>query len=559
VESAGVNGEDGKDKEWIEPGPWPDRVRRGADIPAEAASAAAAQAGTSRHDDQDQATDPDTAAITTCRHLAGTLFPWDITRALELALLKTFCLPSISGLLSRSGEFEQRPRKRYDDTGLMVAELLRHGPTSPAGAAVITRMNRIHGAFAISDRDYLYVLSTFVCEPIRWLARYGWRALSTEEEEALFRFWALVGGRMGIPAIPATLAELVAFNQAVEAEAFASAASNRRVADATLAMLLADWPAPLRPGLARVLGSLLSAPEAAALGWPEPPTALQTAVLLGLRLRSRMAGLAQWLRPPRGTRFYSERPNPTYGRSFQLEQLGPPARLEELNRPRWAGRQRRIGLTGGIASGKSSVARLLAERHGLPVLDADRFAREALAPGSPAARAVLEHYGERVRLKADEPPAGQLGDRGHRPDPSADTQSNAVIDRAVLGRIVFADALERRWLEELVHPLVRQRFSAELERLAEVPTLVLMVPLLFEAELESLCSEVWLVDCDEHQQLERLMARDQLSEAEARARIAAQWPLALKRALAERCINNRSDPQALKDAVLKALEGPRRA
>jgi len=416
-----------------------------------------------------------------------------------------------------------------------VAELLRHGPTSPAGAAVIARMNRIHGAFAISDRDYLYVLSTFVCEPIRWLARYGWRALSAEEEEALFHFWALVGERMGIPAIPATLADLVAFNQAVEAEAFASAASNRRVADATLAMLLADWPAPLRPGLARVLGSLLSAPEAAALGWPEPPTALQNSVLLGLRLRSRLAGLAQWLRPPRGSRFYSEQPTPSYGKSFQLEQLGPPARLEELNRPRWSGRQRRIGLTGGIASGKSSVARLLAERHGLPVLDADGFAREALAPGSPGARAVLERYGDKVSPGAECQPA---------------------IDRAALGRIVFADARERRWLEELVHPLVRQRFLAELERLAAAPTLVLMVPLLFEAGLESLCSEVWLVDCDEHQQLERLIGRDRLSEAEARARIDAQWPLARKRPLVERSIENRGNPEALDDAVRAALQGP---
>lgn len=534
-----MNGEDGKDKERFEPGTWSDRVRRGAAIPAKAPSAAAAQAGTSNDDAQDQATDPDTAAITTCRHLAGSLFPWDITRALELALLKTFCVPSISGLLSRSGEFEQRPRKRYDDTGLMVAELLRHGPTSPAGAAVIARMNRIHGAFAISDRDYLYVLSTFVCEPIRWLARYGWRALSAEEQEALFRFWCLVGERMGIPAIPATLTELVAFNQAVEAEAFASAASNRRVADATLAMLLADWPAPLRPGLARVLGSLLSAPEAAALGWPEPPTTLQNAVLLGLRLRSRLAGLSQRLRPPRGSRFYSERPTPSYGKSFQLEQLGPPARLEELNRPRWSGRQRRIGLTGGIASGKSSVARLLAERHGLPVLDADGFAREALAPGSPAAQAVLERYGERVRPGV----GGQASEAG------------MAIDRAALGRIVFADALERRWLEELVHPLVRQRFSAELERLAEAPTVVLMVPLLFETGLESLCSEVWLVDCDEQQQLERLIGRDRLNEAEARARIDAQWPLARKCRLVERRIENRGNPEALEDAVREALQG----
>jgi dephospho-CoA kinase len=488
------------------------------------AGAGAAQGGTNAADNNALAVDPDArdaAAIATCQHLAGTLFPWDITRALELALLKTFCIPSISGLLSRTGEFEQRPRKRYDDTGLMVAELLRHGPTSPAGGAVIARMNRIHGAFAISNRDYLYVLSTFVCEPIRWLARYGWRALTPAEEEALFRFWALVGERMGMAAIPASLVELVAFNQAIEAEVFANAPSNRRVADATLAMLLSDWPAPLRPGLARVLGSLLSAPEAAALGWPEPPTALQRAVLLALRLRSRLAGLSQRLRPPRGSRFYSQRPTPSYGASFQLEQLGPPARLAELNRPRWAGRQRRIGLSGGIATGKSSVARLLAQRHGLPVLDADLYAREALAPGSPGAQAVLARYGE--------------------------------IDRAALGRIVFADAAERRWLEALVHPIVRARFDVELERLAAAPVLVLMIPLLFEAGLEDLCSEVWLVDCDEGQQLRRLIERDQLSEAEALARIAAQWPLARKRPLADRLIDNRGSAQALEASLAAQL------
>jgi len=539
----------------IEPGAGQGRGPGGAGIPATTAPAAAAQAGTSSDDDQEPATDDEVAeAIATCRRLAGSLFPWDITRSLELALLKTFCVPSISGLLSRSGEFEQRPRKRYDDTGLIVAELLRHGPTSPAGLAVIARMNRIHAAFAIDGRDYLYVLSTFVCEPIRWLARYGWRALTPAEEEALFRFWCLVGERMGIAAIPATLAELVAFNRTFETEAFANAASNRRVADATLAMLLTDWPAPLRPGLARVLGALLSAPEAAALGWPQPPTALQNAVLLGLRLRSGLAGLTQRLRPPQGTRFYSERPTPSYGKTFQLEQLGPPARLEELNRPRWAGRQRRIGLTGGIATGKSSVARLLADHHGLPVLDADRFAREALAPGSPGARAVLERYGEEVRARP-----GPLPDPGGDHGPGNSTGPHDAVDRAALGRIVFADPAERHWLEELVHPLVRQHFSSELERLAEAPTVVLMVPLLFEAGLESLCSEVWLVDCDENQQLERLMGRDRLNEAEARARIAAQWPLERKRALVERCINNRTDPQALEDAVLKALEGPRQA
>jgi dephospho-CoA kinase len=285
------------------------------------------------------------------------------------------------------------------------------------------------------------------------------------------------------------------------------------------------------------------------LGWPEPPTALQTTVLLGLRLRSRLTGLTQRLRPPQRSRFYSERPTPSYGKSFQLEQLGPPARLAELNRPRWAGRQRRIGLTGGIATGKSSVAHLLAERHGLPVLDADHFAREDLAPGSPGAQAVLERYGARVLPGAEGPPVGE----GLGGSPGATNDAGVAIERAALGRIVFADAAERRWLEALVHPIVRERFSAELERLAAAPVVVLMIPLLLEAGLEELCSEVWLVDCDEAQQLGRLIGRDQLSEAEAQARIAAQWPLERKRPLVDRLIDNRGSAQALEASLAAHL------
>jgi dephospho-CoA kinase len=182
--------------------------------------------------------------------------------------------------------------------------------------------------------------------------------------------------------------------------------------------------------------------------------------------------------------------------------------------------QRRIGLTGGIASGKSTVGRLLLQR-GLPLLDADAYAREALAPGSPGAAAVLARYG--------------------------------TLERAALGRIVFADAGERRWLEQLVHPRVRERFVAELERLAAEPAVVLMIPLLFEAALEELCSEIWLVDCNEDQQLQRLLARNGLSEAEARARIAAQWPLARKRPLADVVLDNRGTPEQLSAQVAAAL------
>jgi dephospho-CoA kinase len=191
--------------------------------------------------------------------------------------------------------------------------------------------------------------------------------------------------------------------------------------------------------------------------------------------------------------------------------------------------QRRIGLTGGIATGKSSVGRLL-EGRGLPVLDADCLAQAALALGSAGAAAVLDRYGEAVR---GEGPGG--------------------IDRAALGRIVFADATERQWLEQLVHPIVRGRLEAALEGLTAAPVVVLMVPLLFEAGLDGLCSEVWLVDCEASQQLARLIERNGLSEAEARLRIAAQWPMERKRGLADVVINNRGRQEELALQVEQAL------
>ena len=191
--------------------------------------------------------------------------------------------------------------------------------------------------------------------------------------------------------------------------------------------------------------------------------------------------------------------------------------------------QRRIGLTGGIATGKSSAARLLEQHHGLPVLDADLYARQALEPGQPATEAVLERFGPGV------------------------VSSGGVVDRRALGAIVFNNQDERRWLEQLVHPIVRQRFDQELVQLDTNPAVVLMIPLLFESGLEALCSETWLVDCDESQQLQRLMARDQLNEAEAQARMDAQWPLARKRPLADVLISNRGDAAALNAQLGAAL------
>ena len=185
--------------------------------------------------------------------------------------------------------------------------------------------------------------------------------------------------------------------------------------------------------------------------------------------------------------------------------------------------QHRIGLTGGIASGKSTVGRLL-EQRGWPVLDADRYARDALSADSVGAQAVAARYGECV---------------GHA----------SHLDRAALGRIVFSNPAERRWLEQLVHPLVCQRFDRELQQLQSTPVVVLMIPLLFEAGLEALCSEIWLVDCDPQQQLDRLHQRDGLSRADAQARLDAQWPLSRKRDLADVVIDNLGASNALVDQL----------
>src|SRR4051795_12336503 len=120
-------------------------------------------------------------------------FPFDTTRSLEFALFRTFAVPSISALLARTGEFLHRAQKRYDDTDILVSALLEWGYDSDRGKRALRRMNQIHGRFAIANADYLYVLSTFVYEPIRWNARFGWRLMCPEEKLGFFYFWREVG------------------------------------------------------------------------------------------------------------------------------------------------------------------------------------------------------------------------------------------------------------------------------------------------------------------------------------------------------------------------------
>ena len=120
-------------------------------------------------------------------------FAWDIEKNLEFALFRTYGVPSISGLLSKTGAFRKDTQKRYDDTELLLAEIAESGQDSVRGQVAMTRINDMHGRYRISNDDMLYVLSTFVTEPKHWLDRIGRRALTTVEIDASVNYYRALG------------------------------------------------------------------------------------------------------------------------------------------------------------------------------------------------------------------------------------------------------------------------------------------------------------------------------------------------------------------------------
>jgi hypothetical protein len=249
-------------------------------------------------------------------------FPWDTTRSLELALFRTFAVPSVAAVLDASGEFSRAPQKRYDDTDLILSTIVEAGYDSEEGKRAIRRMNRIHARFQISDDDFLYVLSSFVFEPIRWNARFGWRPLVETEKLATFEFWREVGRRMAIEGIPASYAELEALNEAYERRQFRRTEQSERVGRATRDMLLAWFPLlPKRFG-AHAIYALMDDRLLDAFGFPQPPRLVRAAVENALRTRARVVAHL----PPRGRpRLRTRRKTRTYGREWRLEELGPRA------------------------------------------------------------------------------------------------------------------------------------------------------------------------------------------------------------------------------------------
>jgi dephospho-CoA kinase len=182
-----------------------------------------------------------------------------------------------------------------------------------------------------------------------------------------------------------------------------------------------------------------------------------------------------------------------------------------------------VALTGGIASGKSTVAELFAAQ-GVAIIDADVIAREVVATGTPLLQALYEQFGTQLR------------------------RSDGSLDRAALRRRVFADAAQRQRLEALVQPAIRARCE-ELARVAAGPYVLFVIPLLAETGGKARFGRVLVVDCPEALQLQRLQARDGCDPQQARAMLAAQATRSQRLAIADDVIVNDGDREQLQAEV----------
>ncbi|MGF0173380.1 oxygenase MpaB family protein [Streptomyces sp. Marseille-Q5077] len=247
-------------------------------------------------------------------------FPWDFTRALELALYRTYAVPAIGRLLAETAELTDRTQKRYDDTSLLLGAVVEHGFDSEQGRTAIRRINQMHGSYDISNDDMRYVLCTFVVMPRRWIDAYGWRRLSRHEIVASAVHYGTLGGYMGIQDVPESYEDFETCLDAYEEAHFGWDENARRVSDATLDLMASWYPRPLAPLLRTSTLALLDDPLLRAFRYPTPSAATRTLVRRAVRARGRAVRLLPPRRAPHFARQNWEIKG--YPNGFRLDDLG---------------------------------------------------------------------------------------------------------------------------------------------------------------------------------------------------------------------------------------------
>lgn len=186
-----------------------------------------------------------------------------------------------------------------------------------------------------------------------------------------------------------------------------------------------------------------------------------------------------------------------------------------------------VGLTGGIATGKTTVAKIIANKY--PVIDADTVVHQLQKKGGLAYDAMVEHWGNNI------------------------LDDNQEINRAYFGEIIFNDPHEREQLNRLIDPLIRKEIFAEIEKLKNESIVFLDIPLLFEKSYQNLVDEIWLVYLTKDKQIERLVQRNQITNEMAKNRIATQMPIDEKKALADFVIDNSNSIERTMQQVMQLL------
>ena len=190
-----------------------------------------------------------------------------------------------------------------------------------------------------------------------------------------------------------------------------------------------------------------------------------------------------------------------------------------------------IGITGGIASGKSTVTNFLRQK-GFEVVDADALVHQLQKPGGRLFQILVEHFGEKVLLE------------------------DGGLDRPLLASLIFSNSEEREWSKETQGKIIREELGSLRDKLAKTEEVFFMdIPLLFEQDYASWFDETWLVYVRRDTQLDRLMNRDQLSKESAETRLASQWPLEVKKKFATYILDNNGSREQLLSQVVTLLEG----
>ena len=190
-----------------------------------------------------------------------------------------------------------------------------------------------------------------------------------------------------------------------------------------------------------------------------------------------------------------------------------------------------IGITGGIASGKSTVTNFLRKK-GFEVVDADAVVHQLQKPGGRLFQILVEHFGEKILLEDGE------------------------LNRPILASLIFNNSDEREWSKQTQGQIIREELMVLRDKLAQTEDLFFMdIPLLFEQDYASWFDETWLVYVRRDTQLDRLMNRDQLSKESAETRLASQWPLEEKKKFATYILDNNGSREQLLSQVVTLLEG----